>query len=89
MGEQSRVITVQPGGGWVQVGLASLRTDLWASDVVDMYDPPLLEMVARWNADSQTYDAYLVHFGLIDFQLNPGDGLWLYVGVSGELSYQP
>ncbi|UCE92173.1 MAG: ABC transporter substrate-binding protein [Methanobacteriota archaeon] len=88
-GTQSRNITVPPGGGWVQIGLASLRTDLWASDVVDMYDPPLLEMVSRWNADTQTYDNYVVEFGLIDFQLNPGDGLWLYVGVNGELSYEP
>ena len=87
-GEQSRTVTVPPGGGWVQVGLASLRTDLWASDIVDMYDPPLLEMVSRWNADTQTYSNYLVQFGLIDFQLSPGDGLWLYVGMSGELSYE-
>lgn len=91
---QSRLITVPPGGGssgggWVQVGLASFRTDLWASDLADMYIDGMLFLVSRWNADTQTYSSYIVGPDIGDFQLDPGDGLWLYVEGSGELSYDP
>ncbi|UCE90805.1 MAG: PKD domain-containing protein [Methanobacteriota archaeon] len=86
---QSRTITVPSGGGWVQVGLASKATDLWASDIEAMYTADQLTMVSRWNPDTQTYSNYLVDFGIGDFQLSPGDGLWLYVDATGVLSYDP
>ncbi len=86
---QTRTVEVPYGGGWVQVGLASLQTTWWASDLVDMYTADLLTMVSRWNSDTQTYSSYIVEFDTGDFQLNPGDGLWLYVEGSGVLSYAP
>jgi hypothetical protein len=85
---QVRGVTV-PDAGWVQVGLASLDTGLMASDVVDMYTASMVTMVSRWNADTQTYSNYLVQFGIGDFALSPGDGLWLYVGLTGVLVYEP
>ncbi|UCE45762.1 MAG: hypothetical protein JSU93_02500 [Methanobacteriota archaeon] len=87
VGEQVRLITVPPGGGWVQVGLASLQTDFWASDIVDMYSGSV-SSISRWNAITHMYDSYLVVTGLFDFQLSPGDGLWAYVEMSGILSYE-
>lgn len=86
-GTQTRAIVVPEGGGWVQVGLASMQTTLWASDLVDMYPIDMLSSVSRWNADTMTYSDYLVEFGIIDFQLSPGDGMWWYVQASGMLSY--
>ena len=86
-GLQTRNITVPPGGGWVQIGLASLQTDLWASDLVGMYTTDLLFMVSCWDASTQTYDSYIVGFPVLDFPLSPGDGLWLFVGGSGVFSY--
>ncbi len=86
---QTRTITVPGGGGWVQIGLASLATDLWASDIVDMCTADMLSMISKWNAASQTYSSYIVQFGIGDFQLNPGDGVWLAADMSGVLSYEP
>ncbi|UCE91583.1 MAG: PKD domain-containing protein [Methanobacteriota archaeon] len=86
---QIRPITVPSGGGWVQVGLASLQTTLWASDIELMYTIDQLTMVSRWNAASQTYSNYLVELGIGDFQLSPGDGLWLYVEITGVFAYEP
>lgn len=86
-GLQTRLIETPARGGWVQVGLATLRTDLWASDLADMYTADLLLTVHRWNADAKTYSSYIVGWDSTDFQLNPGDGLWLYVKGCGVLSY--
>lgn len=86
---QSRTVTVPLGGGWVQAGIASLRTDLWASDLMEMYTDNYLLLVSRWEAPWGSYSSYIVEFGLGDFPLSPGDGLWLYVESSGVLSYDP
>ena len=54
-----------------------------------MYSDGLLSLVSKWEAPSGPYSNYIVEFGLGDFQLSPGDGLWLYVEMSGILSYDP
>ena len=84
---QIRPIVVPIGGGWVQVGLATLQTDLMASDLEDMYTPGQLESVHKWDAVSKMYYDYLVEWGMIDFPLSPGDGMWIKVKMSGVLYY--
>ncbi len=86
-GLQTRVIDTPEGGGWVQAGLATMRTDVWASDLVDAYAGALLSTVFRWNADIGSFSCFIAGWELTDFQLNPGDGLWLYVEGDGVLSY--
>jgi hypothetical protein len=66
-----------------------METGLWASDIVDMCTADMVSMVSRWNAATQTYSSYIVMFGIGDFQVNPGDGVWLAVDMSGVLSYEP
>ncbi len=86
---QERNFTVPSGGGWVQVGLASMQTSLWASDIVSMCTEGTVLMIAKLSAATQTYSCYLAELDLFDFPLNPGDGLWLYVNASGMLAYGP
>ncbi len=86
---QERVLTVPAEGGWAMVGLATMQTGLWASDLVDMCTADTVSMVTRWNADTQTYQSYIVMFGIGDFELNPGDGLWLALEETGVLAYEP
>ena len=86
--EQVRSITVPAAGGWVQIGLATTQTDLTASDIEDMYTALQLESVHKWDAVSKMYSDYYVDWGMIDFTLNPGDGMWIKVLMSGVLYYE-
>jgi peptide/nickel transport system substrate-binding protein len=86
---QERIFTVPSEGGWAVAGLPSMETGLWASDLVDMCTEDMVSMVTRWNADTQTYQSYIVQFGIGNFELNPGDGLWLALETSGVLVYEP
>ncbi|HUV60542.1 MAG TPA: hypothetical protein VMW71_00035 [Thermoplasmata archaeon] len=57
--------------------------------MVGMYTDDMLNSVSWWNPVTHVYDSYMVEFGMIDFQLSPGDGMWHYVEISGMLVSDP
>ena len=59
-----------------------------------MYTAGQLNLVSRWDAAMQTYNTCFVAMEdplliLGDFQLNPGDGMWAWVKMTGVLAYEP
>lgn len=88
---QSRAITLPPGGGWALIGFASLRTTWHASDIPAMYNiTGSITMVATWNPVTKYYTSWLsVIPSVNNFLIVPGHGYWILAGASGTLSYAP
>jgi hypothetical protein len=86
---QNSAFTLPATGGWVAVGLDSLRTNMTASSLAAMYSGAIVTTVVGWNAVTQVYEAYLVGFPMVDFALVPGQAYWIYVTGSGTLTYTP
>jgi hypothetical protein len=87
-GPQSRSITVPPGGGWVLIGLNSLKT--WhASDIPPMFSPPgSVNMVARYDPVTGMYRTYI---GTVrtDFLLFPGQAFFVWCNQNCTMTYNP
>ena len=84
---QSREIVMPSGGGWALVGVPTTAGPLYASDVIDMYSGTAM-VVAAYNTLTGTYQTHYAGTPT-DFELTPGDGLWLFATDSGWLTYEP
>ena len=87
---QTLTITVPAGGGWVALGLTSLKA--WhASDIPEMYDSTgRLIVISTFDPIAKLYKNWLSAVPTLnDFQLVPGQGFWCYATASGVLSYMP
>ena len=95
MTTQTYSFTVPSWGGWIAIGLNSLKTTWHASDIDSMYSgPPLtnIALVARHAAWG--YVTYIPGTPLNNFLLVPGQGYWCWVeggGVSATrtITYVP
>jgi hypothetical protein len=83
-----RTITVPGGGGWVLVGIPSMEGGLFASDLVAMYSGAV-SMVCSYNVLTHMYTTYYPIYPFTDFALTVGEGLWVFCGASGVLTYEP
>jgi len=83
-----RTITVPDGGGWALVGISSMEEGLMASDLVAMYSGAI-SMVCSYNVLTHTYKTYYAMYPFTDFALTVGEGLWVFCGASGVLTYEP
>jgi hypothetical protein len=54
-----------------------------------MYTLGMVSYISRWDADTKMYSDYIVEWGMIDYQLSPGDGMWVYVEMTGRFMYEP
>lgn len=86
---QFRAIDVPEGGGWVYVGLASLDTTFWASELIEMFSGNITVVTAWDPAEQEWGDYYIVQFPETDFPLVPGEGLLVHCLDDGVLSYDP
>ncbi len=86
---QSSQITVPDAGGWVLVGLCSMKSTLIAEDLAAMYVGANLSRVDSWNRTAGSYISHIVGDPLDEFCLIPGMGYWIYVDGSGTLVYDP
>ena len=84
----ARTIPVPGAGGWALVGVPSMEGGLLASDIVAMYSGAV-SMVCSYNELTQTYTTYYPMYPFTDFPLTVGEGLWVFCGASGVLTYEP
>ncbi len=81
-----RTCVVPEGGGWVELGFASLKT--WtASEVLAMYSGGIA-IVCRQDSSAPAFEVFMPGLPL-DFVINPGEGFWIWAVESGTFSYQP
>jgi hypothetical protein len=86
-GVQTRVVEVPAGGGWVDIGLKSLKTTWKASMIPSMFSGGSVVVVAMYDPITKTYKTYIPGFPPSDFYLIPGRGYEVYVTGSGIFSY--
>ena len=86
---QTRAVTVPAGGGWVLLGMCSMKATWHASDLATMYSGGSITQVVKWNPATLSYTTYVVGMPLNNFLLTPGAGYWVFVSASGTLSYTP
>lgn len=87
---QRRSVQVPPGGGWVAMGFRSLRTDIKASDLQDMYSVQGgVLAVAALDPSSGSWKVYCSALPFTDFPLSPGQAFWVWCAASGEFAYVP
>ncbi|MEM0343655.1 MAG: sialidase family protein [Thermoplasmata archaeon] len=88
--QQTKLLSVPQGGGWVLIGLESLNIMRNASDIVSMIDAPQgATSVASYDALTGSYNVYVAGVPKTDYLLVPGKGCWVFVGSSGTLVYTP
>ena len=85
---ETRLIEVPAGGGWVELGLASL-TPRHASEIPAMYDGGTLIIISKWDPIRQVFYSYIPGVPPTDFVIYPGEGFWAWATASGTFSYQP
>lgn len=82
--------TVPFGGGWVAVGIESMKLTMHGSDVLWMYSGVgAVSQVARYNAASGTFSSYVTAIQITDYLMAPGQACWCWVTASGTLTYTP
>jgi hypothetical protein len=90
---QSYVFTIPTAGGWIALGLESMKTTLHAKDVPAMYTGSgAITMVAYYNAATAKYVSWVSTVpNLNNFLLTPGTAYWCWitVGPGGTVSYVP
>ena len=85
-GTQTKTVTVPTEGGWSLVGFVGLNMTRHASDIKTMYTGGTVTTVAWFNPATGLYLTY-IGTPRTDFLMSPGMGLWIYVTLSGTLSY--
>jgi len=86
---QSKAISVPTGGGWVALGLDSLKTTWHASDISTMYSGGSVLTVASYDPITGAYSVYYPDLPSVDFTLVPGRAYWCWFSASGVLTYNP
>jgi hypothetical protein len=95
MTTQTYSFTVPSWGGWIAIGLNSLKTTWHASDIDSMYSgPPLTNITLVARHAGWGYISYIIGTPLNNFLLVPGQGYWCWVeggGVSATrtITYVP
>ena len=87
----SRAIDVPVGGGWAMVGLSSFNATWKAGNLQSQYAGREIFIVGGWNAAPQTSYAFLpgIDPPIYDFALSAGHSYWIWVSMSGTLTYAP
>lgn len=86
---QQRQIVVPAEGGWFFLGLESLNTTTFASDIRGMYSGGVVRQVIAYTPVTGTYRTYNPLGPFTDFPLAPGQACWVSVSASGTLTYSP
>ena len=88
--KQYRLVSVPAGGGWVTLGLESLSTARYASDIPKMFSTTGgIKLVVSQNPATGASKAYVPGLPNTDFSLVPGQAYWIRCAVNGVLSYTP
>ena len=88
--KQYRLISVPAKGGWVTLGLESLSTAKYASDIPKMFSTSGgVTMVISHNPATGAYKAYIPGMAITDFALVPGQAYWMRCAINGVLAYTP
>ena len=85
-------LDVPAGGGWVDVGWTSFDTSRHASDLASYVTGTNAKLVCKYNATAKQYMIYVVGLSppAYDFNILPGDAMWVWVGAAGgTLTYSP
>ena len=89
-GTREIVIDVPEGGGWAMLGLATLRTDLHASDIPEMANiSGIISLVAYFDPLTGVYRSYIVGLPITDYPLVPGRAYWCYIAGDVTLTFNP
>jgi hypothetical protein len=85
----TRAITVPGTGGWAIIGFNSMKTTMKASSIPGMYSGGVT-IVASYNAVTKQYITWTPGSPPFkDFNLVPGMAYWVYLTLSGTLTYTP
>jgi PKD repeat protein len=84
-------VLVPSGGGWAIVGFNTLRTNMKAADIAQMYNfENNITTVSKWNPATKAYTSWLSIIPAVNnFALVPGQAYWILVLQSGVLAYEP
>lgn len=80
-----------PIGGWVSVGWISTDTTKHASDIASYVSGAQAKFICKYDPVSHSYLSYVVGLSppTYDFQVLPGDAMWIWVTPGGTLTYTP
>jgi len=84
-------LTVGSSGGWTCVGIISVSSTMHASDLASSVSGADVLFVSKWNATSGMYEDYVVGISpsSFDFEIEPGQGYWIWISQPGVLEYSP
>jgi hypothetical protein len=84
----TRSVSTPVGGGWVNIGLTSLKTTWKASNIaLTMWSGSNMTLVAMYNPVTKVYKTYIKGVPPSDYTLVPGYAVWCLVDGSGTLTY--
>ncbi len=90
---QTYTFTVPTAGGWIALGLESMKATWHAEDVTTMYSGSgAIAMVAYYDAATSKYVSWISAVpALNNFPLAPGQAYWCWVtaGPGGTITYVP
>ena len=90
---QTYTFNVPLAGGWIALGLESLKTTMKASNITSMYlGTGAVTAVAYYNSATQKYSSWISAVpNLNNFVLTPGVAYWVWItaGFGGTLTYAP